>query len=499
VGLSTARAGPYELLQQLSAGGSGEVYVARRADEAGEHQRVAVKWLLPYLASEPDVVTRFLDEVRIVARMRHPNIVPIFDVGMSEGRPWLAMELVEGVSLHTLLGRCRARGEMLPLPVVRLIAASLLDALAYAHTLAGPQVLPREQSGPLAGRPRLFKPESLQVIHRDVSPSNVLISMRGAVVLTDFGLARATINWAKTSPGGLGGIKIGYTAPEVVDLGGASVDQRADIFGAGVTLFEALTLQHPFRRLGFSDVQTISAVARDDALIPSAERQGVSARVDNALLKAIRHAADGRFDSAAELKAAFVDGQLAPARELGAIVCRLCPDELARFLWLDDAITDSTEIPTATTEVTDPGKTVIVLPAQLPSRRTVALAGGAAVLVAIAGTGLVRWLRRPPPTKPTPPPEAEAVLTPVDAGAVPEPVPDEVELKPTEEHVGWLIVESDTPVPVLLDGDPLGTTPLERVSVAPGRHVVTLKLKRGEVRRKVMVVEGKDVTVRSGR
>src|SRR4051812_46134328 len=100
--------------------------------------------MLPYLANEPELVTRFLDEVRLVARMRHPNIVSIFDVGMREGRPWLAMELVEGVSLYALLERCRQRSEQLPLSVVRRIAQGLLDALSYAHTLEGLQVIHRD-------------------------------------------------------------------------------------------------------------------------------------------------------------------------------------------------------------------------------------------------------------------------------------------------------------------------------------------------------------------
>jgi hypothetical protein len=489
VASSTARAGPYELIKQLSSGGSGEVWVARRAGAEGEG-RVAVKWMLPYLAAEPELVTRFLDEVRLLARMRHPNIVSIIDVGMSEGRPWLAMELVEGVSLHTLLQRCRQRSELLPLTVVRRIAQGLLDALSYAHTLEG-----------------------LQIIHRDVSPSNVLVSAQGEVRLSDFGLARASTNWAKTSPGGLGAMKLGYTAPEV-ERGGAAVDQRADVFGAGVTLFETATLQQPFRRPGTSDVETLDALARGDTVSPLGARAEIGPEMAAALLRAIRPAAAERFASAAELKTAFIDGELATPDAVGVWVKRLCPEELARFFSVDDVPPEQLDAPTVTFTVGGPTTkaTQLTLPhgelAVRLRRRQLIFGAGAAVVAAGATLGIVRRVRKPaavgpppvaaPAPRPAPEPKTvEVADEAVDAGPTLE-VQKEVELSP-REPTGTLSTEGEAGVPVLLDGKPFGTTPLKHVEVPAGKHVVTFKLKHGEVRKKIQVMEGKPVTLRAKR
>jgi serine/threonine-protein kinase len=483
---STARAGPFDLIKQLSSGGSGEVWVARRAGAEGEG-RVAVKWMLPYLAGEPELVTRFLDEVRLLARLRHPNIVSIIDVGMSDGRPWLAMELVEGVSLYTLLERCRQRNELLPLTVVRRIAQGLLDALSYAHTLEG-----------------------LQVIHRDVSPSNVLVSATGEVRLSDFGLARASTNWAKTHPGGLGALKLGYTAPEV-ERGGAAVDQRADVFGAGVTLFEALTLQQPFRRPGMSDVDTLGALGRGDALNPLTARAELGPEMAAALLRAVRPSPAERFASAAELRAAFMDGELATPDAVGAWVKRLCPEELARFFSVDDVPPEQLDAPTVTFTVGGPvtQATQLTRPAEELAagvrRRGLRLGLVAAVVLGAAALLGLRLLQKPAPVPVAPvaapqppvlePKPVDVAAETVDAGTTLE-VPKDVELSP-HEPMGTLSTEGEPGVPVLLDGKPLGLTPLNHVEVPAGKHVVIFKLKHGEVRKKIMLIEGKPMTVRS--
>ena len=148
--------------------------------------------------------------------MNHPNIVQIFDVGESDGRPYLAMALVEGVSLARFLKVARAKKVQLPLPIVRLIATGLLEGLAYAHTLKG------------------TRGEELGVIHRDVTPSNLLLSTAGSVMLNDFGIAKAAINEHQTRPGTVRG-KFAYVAPEQAHRGRLTL--RADLFSASVTLW----------------------------------------------------------------------------------------------------------------------------------------------------------------------------------------------------------------------------------------------------------------------
>src|SRR4051812_10747495 len=161
----------------------GEVFVARRTGEGAFEKRVALKVLLPHLAHDREFVERFFDEARLVARMNHPNIVQIFDVGETDGRPWLAMALVEAVSLARVLLELAKKREPIPLPMARLIATGLLEGLAYAHALKGP------------------RGEPLNVIHRDITPSNLLVSREGAVLLTDFGIAKAATNLHQTKPG----------------------------------------------------------------------------------------------------------------------------------------------------------------------------------------------------------------------------------------------------------------------------------------------------------
>ncbi len=506
------RAGPYELLKRLSSGGMGEVFVARLANGGQGDRLVAVKLMLAYLTQETESVNRFLDEVRLAARMEHPNVVKIFDVGMSDSRPWLAMELVEGVSLYALLERCRQRGEVLPLPVVRRIAQGLLEALSYAHGLDG-----------------------LQVIHRDVSPANVLLSVEGAVRLTDFGLARAKSNYTKTNPGGIDAGKLGYLAPEVAKAD-VEVNQRADVFSAGVTLFETYTLQHPFRRPGTSDAQTLEAIWRGDALEPRAVRPELSKQVDAALSRAMRPKASERQETALELEAALLDGPVASAEELGATVRRLCPEELAKFFALDEVPAQPLEAPTVVFSV---GMNTGVIPS--PNTQVTQIAGGtqtqvtqiatsqltlnrrrwlfpavagAAVFALIVGGAIaVRSFRhRAKPIAPMQIPLATvapaAAEETIDAGAAAEATPelednDELELEPAEptpppprHHIGWLNVDGETSVMVMLDGKPLQSTPIAHLEVPVGRHVLSFKTRRGEVRRKISIVENKSFSVK---
>ena len=163
----------YELIKKIAGGGMGEVFVARRTGMGNFEKRVALKLLLPHLVSSPELVQRFHEEARLAARMHHPNIVEIFDVGESGGRPFIAMQLVDGVTLGKLVREAGRRGERLPLPIVRHIATGLCEALQYAHALTD------------------GKGRALQVVHRDVTPGNILISRNGAVLLADFGLASA--------------------------------------------------------------------------------------------------------------------------------------------------------------------------------------------------------------------------------------------------------------------------------------------------------------------
>lgn len=219
------RLGPYELLRRIATGGMAEVYLARRAGPHGFQKIVALKRILPQFARDTDFVAMFVDEARVCARLGHPNIVQVFDFGEQDGELYMAMEFVDGTTGARLIRAAASRGEELPLDVSLHVALSVLRALDYAHTA-------RDDDG----RP-------LHLVHRDVSPGNVLIDRSGAVKLTDFGIMRAVEIERRTDAGQLKG-KLGYMSPEQVT--GRELDARSDLFTLGILLAEMVILRPLF-------------------------------------------------------------------------------------------------------------------------------------------------------------------------------------------------------------------------------------------------------------
>ncbi len=219
------RLGPYELVERLATGGMAEVYLARRAGPHGFAKQVAVKRILPQLASDPDFVAMFVDEARVTGRLQHPNIVSVFDFGEEDGELYMAMEYVDGTTGARLIRAAAARSEDIPLEVSIHIALSVLRGLEYAHAACD------EHGKPLC------------LVHRDVSPGNVLIDRSGAVKLTDFGIARAAEFERRTDVGQLKG-KLGYMSPEQVV--GRELDARSDLFTLGIVLAEMITVRPLF-------------------------------------------------------------------------------------------------------------------------------------------------------------------------------------------------------------------------------------------------------------
>lgn len=366
----------YELIRRLAAGGMGEVFVARRTGAGQFEKRVALKLLLPHLVASPELVQRFYAEARLAARMHHPNIVEIFDVGVADGRPFLAMQLVEGVSLQKLNRVLKERGEALPLPLVRLLATGVCEALGYAHALKDGR-----------GQP-------LKLVHRDVTPSNILVSSAGAVLLTDFGIARVQDDVGFTNPGEVRG-KAAYLAPEQLSHE-ARVDARADLYSAALTLYEVLTGENPYRQptMKASMLATLST-----ALPPvTTKRPDVTPGFAAALHRALARHPDQRFPDATSFREALMDGPVATAPELAAEVRRLCGDGL--FEATRDEAEDGPGTRSIVVTVTP---TVLEMPAAAlppatprpvpPARRRGLVGAAAAVAVAllsVGGWGLAR-------------------------------------------------------------------------------------------------------------
>ncbi len=219
------RLGPYELLRRIATGGMAEVYVARRAGPHGFQKTVAVKRILPQYARDADFVAMFVDEARVCARLTHPNIVQVFDFGEQDGELYMAMEYVDGTTGARMIRAAAGRAEEIPLDVCLHVTLSILRALEYAHGAKDDE-----------GKP-------LSLVHRDVSPGNVLIDRTGAVKLTDFGIARAAEIERRTDAGQLKG-KLGYMSPEQVV--GRELDARSDIFTLCIVLAEMLILRPLF-------------------------------------------------------------------------------------------------------------------------------------------------------------------------------------------------------------------------------------------------------------
>ena len=228
----------YELLAELAAGGMATVYLARLGGAGGFQRLYAIKRLHPHLAHEREFVEMFLDEARLAARIHHPNVVPILEVGQADSGYFLVMEYIEGETLARLLGRSASRGEKIPTRIGAKIVLDTLAGLEAAHDL-------RDDFG-----------EPLNIVHRDVSPQNVMVGVDGTGRITDFGVARAATRLTTTRAGQLKG-KLGYMAPE--QALGDDVDLRADVFAMGVILWETLTGRRLFKgKPDAPDAQTLN-------------------------------------------------------------------------------------------------------------------------------------------------------------------------------------------------------------------------------------------------
>jgi serine/threonine protein kinase len=272
--------GRYALLKAIDLGGMAEVFLARQTGIGGFAKMVVVKRILPTMARDATFVSMFLDEARLAARISHPNVVQVLDVGQASNHYYIAMEYVRGINLNRLLRACRASGTRLPLGIALRIVADICAGLDAAH-----------RSHDEAGRPT-------PIIHRDVSPHNVLLSFDGQVKLSDFGIAKAADDNRDRTPAQLVRGKATYIAPEVI--GGSPADARADLFATGVVMYQCLTSLNPFQRP--SEAATVEAILREPLKSPSQLREDLPAAVDAICMRALERDREQRYPSAVELK-----------------------------------------------------------------------------------------------------------------------------------------------------------------------------------------------------
>lgn len=276
------RLGPYELLRRIATGGMAEVYLARRAGPHGFQKIVAVKRILPQFAEDSDFVAMFVDEARVCARLSHPHIVSVFDFGEQDGELYMAMEYVDGTTGARLIRAAAAHGEAVPLEVSLHIALSVLRALEYAHSA-------RDDAG-----------QHLKLVHRDVSPGNILIDRSGAVKLTDFGIARAVEIERRTDAGQLKG-KLGYMSPEQVV--GRELDPRSDLFTLGIVLAELVILRPLFS--GGRELDVLMRIRDADLTAIDRATERVPDDVRAVLFRALAKEPYLRYPSAAHFSSAI--------------------------------------------------------------------------------------------------------------------------------------------------------------------------------------------------
>src|SRR3954462_14410810 len=252
--------GRYLLVQRLSRGGMGEIFLAKHG-LAGFEKLAVIKKVLPHLAADQQFISRFVDEAQVAIKLQHVNVAQVFEVGRVGDEYFLALEYVEGRDLRRTLAVLGQRATRLPVDLALFIGRELANGLAYAH------------------RRTANDGSSLNLVHCDISPPNVLVSFEGETKVIDFGIAKSAMRASTTDPK-LGFGKFGYMAPEQLIRGGV-VDHRTDIYAAGVVLFELLTGTRLYEAGPQPDYRALARkVARGEFLLPSHVDPGLAAYND---------------------------------------------------------------------------------------------------------------------------------------------------------------------------------------------------------------------------
>lgn len=273
------RFGQYLLVRKLAQGGMAEIYLAKKLGVEGFERNVVIKCMLEHLSRNQEFVSMFLDEARLAAQLIHPNIAQITDLGIADGRHFICMEYLAGEDLESLLGYARHKGQLVPIPLAARIIHSVLEGLEFAHGY-------QEQ-----GRP-------LELVHRDISPSNIFVTFQGTVKLLDFGIAKAASRLTHTEPGTLKG-KLGYMSPEQAQSD--EIDARSDLFSLGITFHELLTGRRVFELN--DEVRVLVALMNQPVEPPSLRRPEIPPALDRIVLKATERQREKRYASAAEMRA----------------------------------------------------------------------------------------------------------------------------------------------------------------------------------------------------
>jgi serine/threonine protein kinase len=446
--------GKYELLEKIAEGGMGELFRARSTGPGDFERIVAVKRIRASMVQEERSRQMFIEEAKIASFVSHPNLVHLYDFGGDGDSLYLVMELVEGRDLAKIQSRCRQNRDPLRIPLAVRIAAQVAEGLDYLHRLS-------------------HRGQPLQLVHRDVSPQNVLVSFDGVVKLTDFGIARMHRTEPVTQVGVLKG-KMGYMTPE--QLSEVPVDGRADIFCLGIVLWEMLTGGRLFQ--GSSDAQILEQVLHKRIPLPSTLNVDVPRALDRIVMRALERDRTRRFDRAGDMAHALnaLEGFVATDLELGQELRRYFPDEATLLPSAatpeprTESVSTSLDRPEPAAPATTAREGGAAVPARQPppappatvekairpkpvASRSYAWAALAVPLVALAGLALL-WVPKPAgrstplPKEPTDPTSGlAAAQAAIDAGTAGTAVTPGLAVADAVPRLPLAIPEVATPTP----------------------------------------------------
>jgi serine/threonine-protein kinase len=493
------RYGSYEPIKRLAVGGMGEIFLARQVGIHGFERLAIIKTLLMEAQDDEDRIELFLTEARVAGLLNHPNVVQIFEVGESEGTYYIAMEYVDGDTLSSLVRAALKQGRHTPWPFLSFIAQAA-RALHHAHNQRDP-----------AGNP-------MCLVHRDISPQNIMVRRDGVTKVVDFGIAKVANSGHRTRTGVVKG-KMAYMAPE--QMRADPVDARSDLFSLGVVLWELTVGRRMF--LNMSDVEIISHVMAGRLPSPSEVVEGYLPALEAVVMKSVAMAPEDRFQSGNEM-----------ADALEAVLEQVPAEEkvpLADYVesLVGDAVRERTADLTPSAEISGimsahprrvTGQTGIH---QRQGMSSAAKAGlGAAITLLVSASALGVWfLLAPPPPPPPPPvvadptppppppapPPVDPAPPPADPAASgaeppravdkdpdkdpdrkrggttkktgprppadPKPAPQPAPAGATQED-GYLTLAAEPWAVVVADGRPIGSTPLFKVRLPAGKHTLQL-------------------------
>ncbi|WP_164010162.1 serine/threonine protein kinase [Pyxidicoccus trucidator] len=316
------RVGKYQLIRKLATGGMAEVFLAKAEGPGGFEKTLVLKRILPHLVEDPSFVEMFLGEARLVAGLNHPHIVQIFDFGEAEGSYFLAMEFIDGPNLRRWERQAASKGVKLPPAICARVVAAAAEGLAFAHDFRDPAT----------GEP-------LGLIHRDVSPDNILVSRQGAVKVVDFGIAKVAGQKHRTQTGIVKG-KVAYMPPEQVTA--APLDRRVDVYALGVVLYELLTGRLPFESA--SELGMMKAIVSDAPVPATRYRPDLPRVLQSILTTALAKDREGRYPDCRALQADLDRFVMSTGVPVGAY-------QIAQLV---EQVVDGHAAPTAPTPATSP-------------------------------------------------------------------------------------------------------------------------------------------------